>query len=70
MISRRRIRWSIENSREWIGIGISSTAFFVCFNYSDDVLREMESLFQAQHKIIVALTVKETLDEQIAKKLV
>ena len=44
--------------------------FFVSFDYSDDALREIESFFKRSHKVIVALTVKEILDEQIAKKLV
>ena len=33
-------------------------------------LQEIESFFKRTHKVIVALTVKEILDEQIAKKLV
>jgi len=44
--------------------------FFVSFDYSDDALREIESFFKRRHKVIIALTVKEILDEQIAKKLV
>lgn len=44
--------------------------FFVSFDYSDDALREIDSFFKRSHKVIVALTVKEILDEQIAKKLV
>jgi hypothetical protein len=44
--------------------------FFVSFDYSDDALREIEAFFKRTHKVIVALTVKEILDEQIAKKLV
>jgi hypothetical protein len=43
--------------------------FFVSFDYSSDVLREIESFFKRNHKVIVALTVQEILDEQIAKKL-
>ncbi len=38
-------------------------------NYSDDALRKIESFFKRCHKVIVALTVKEILDKQIAKKL-
>ena len=44
--------------------------FFVSFDYSEEALREIESFFKRSHKVIVALTVKEILDEQIAKKLV
>ena len=31
--------------------------------------QEIESFFKRSHKVIVALTVKEILDEQIARKL-
>jgi len=34
------------------------------------VLQEIESFFKRTHKVIVALTVQEMLDERIAKKLV
>ena len=44
--------------------------FFVSFDYSSDALQEIESFFKRSHKVIVALTVEEILDEQIAKKLV
>jgi DNA modification methylase len=43
--------------------------FFVSFDYSEDALHEIESFFKRAHKVIVALTVKEILDEHIAKKL-
>jgi len=43
--------------------------FFVSFDYSSDALSEIESFFKRSHKVIVALTVKEILDEHIAKKL-
>jgi len=44
--------------------------FFVSFDYSSDALQEIESFFKRSHKVIVALTVQEILDEQIARKLV
>jgi len=44
--------------------------FFVSFDFTSDALPEIESFFQRSHKVIVALTVKEILEEQIAKKLV
>jgi DNA modification methylase len=44
--------------------------FFVSFDFTSDALHEIESFFKRSHKVIVALTVKEILDEQIAKKLV
>ena len=34
---------------------------------SDDALREIESFFKRSHKVIVALTVKEILDEEMPK---
>ena len=43
--------------------------FFVSFDYSSDALQEIESFFKRSHKVIVALTVREILDEHIAKKL-
>ena len=43
--------------------------FFVSFDYSDDALREIESFFKRSHKVIIALTVQEILDEHMAKKL-
>jgi hypothetical protein len=43
--------------------------FFVAFDYSDDALREIDAFFRKSGKVIVALTVREILDEEIAKKL-
>lgn len=43
--------------------------FFVSFDYSDDALREIDRFFKADHAVIVPLTVREILDEQIARKL-
>jgi len=44
--------------------------FFVAFDYTDDALHEIDAFFRRQKKAIVALTVREILDEEIAKKLV
>ena len=44
--------------------------FFIAFDYTDDALREIDRFFKADHAVIVPLTVKEILDEQIARKLV
>jgi ribosomal protein S6 len=44
--------------------------FFVSFDFTSDALQEIESFFKRSHKVIVALTVQEILEEQIAKKLV
>jgi hypothetical protein len=43
--------------------------FFVAFDYSEDALREIDRVFKADHAVIIPLTVKEILDEQIARKL-
>ena len=43
--------------------------FFVAFDYTSDALAEIQRFFTAEHKTIVALTVQEILDEQIARKL-
>ena len=44
-------------------------AFFISFDYSDDPLREIDRFFKADHAVIIPLSVKEILDEQIARKL-
>ena len=43
--------------------------FFVAFDYTHDALHEIDAFFRKQKKVIVALTVREILDEEIAKKL-
>jgi hypothetical protein len=43
--------------------------FFVAFDYTDDDLREIDAYFRKSGKVIVALTVREILDEELAKKL-
>jgi len=43
--------------------------FFVSFDYSGDAMREIDRFFREEHKIIVPLTVREILDEEIARKL-
>jgi len=43
--------------------------FFVAFGYSSDALTEIDAFFRRSGKSIIALTVKEILDEEIAKKL-
>jgi DNA modification methylase len=44
--------------------------FFVGFDFSSDSLREIDQFFRREHIVIVALTVREILDETIARKLV
>ena len=43
--------------------------FFVSFDFTSDALQEINRFFKQSGKIIVALTVREILDEQIAMKL-
>jgi len=43
--------------------------FFVAFAYSADALREIDACFRKSGKVIVALTVREILDEELARKL-
>jgi restriction endonuclease Mrr len=43
--------------------------FFVSFDFSSDALTEIDAFFRRQHTVIVPLTVREILDEQIAQKL-
>jgi len=43
--------------------------FFVGFDFSHDALTEIDAFFRRQHTVIVPLTVREILDEQIAQKL-
>lgn len=44
----------------------SEKGFFVSFDYSGDALREIDRFFREEHKIIVVLTVREILEEEIA----
>jgi site-specific DNA-methyltransferase (adenine-specific) len=44
--------------------------FFVSFDFSQDAMTEVQRFFTAEHKVIIPLTVREILDEQIARKLV
>jgi len=43
--------------------------FFVSFDYSSDARREIGAFFKKSGRIIVALTVQEILEEEIAMKL-
>ena len=43
--------------------------FFVSFDYTSDAMTEIARFFREEHRIIVPLTVREILDEQIAHKL-
>ena len=49
--------------------GERDKGFIVAFDYSDDALREIDRFFKADHAVIIPLTMKEILDEQIARKL-
>ena len=43
--------------------------FFVSFDYSSDAMSEIGAFFKKSGRVIVPLTVREILDEQIAHKL-
>jgi len=43
--------------------------FFVSFDYSADALGEIEQFFKRTHKVVVALTVDDILNEHLARKL-
>jgi DNA modification methylase len=43
--------------------------FFVSFDFSSDALREIDSFFRREHRLIIPLTVREILEETIAQKL-
>ena len=43
--------------------------FFVSFDYTSDAITEIQAFFQRTGKTIIALTVKDILEEQIAHKL-
>jgi hypothetical protein len=43
--------------------------FFVSFDFSSDAISEIQAFFKKTGKSIIALTVKDILDEQIAYKL-
>jgi DNA modification methylase len=43
--------------------------FFVPFDFSDEAIAEIQQFFKTTGNIIIALTVKDILDEQIARKL-
>jgi hypothetical protein len=44
--------------------------FFISFDYTGDAMSEISAFFKRSGKVIVPLTVREILDEQIAHKLV
>lgn len=46
-----------------------SKGFFVSFDYSRDALAEIQAFFKKSKRLIIPLTVKEILEEQIAMKL-
>jgi hypothetical protein len=44
--------------------------FFISFDFTSDALSEISSFFRKSGRVIVPLTVREILDDQIAQKLV
>ena len=47
----------------------ATKGFFVAFDYSSDALTEIDAFFRKSGRVIIPLTVREILDEQIAQKL-
>jgi hypothetical protein len=43
--------------------------FFVAFGYSDDAMKEIDAHFRATGAVIIPFTVKDILEEQLARKL-
>lgn len=44
--------------------------FFVSFEFTSDAERECDAFFRRSGRVIIPLTVREILEEHIAKKLV
>jgi hypothetical protein len=47
-----------------------SKGFFVAFDFTSDAMLEIGNFFKREHRVIVPLTVREILEDQIAQKLV
>jgi hypothetical protein len=62
---RKIVRRPLENPRAALAL-----IFRPCLCVMAKRLAQLESFFKRSHKVIVALTVQEILDEHIAKKLV
>ena len=45
------------------------SCLFVAFDYSRDAFTEIDRFFRKEHKSIAALTVKEILEEELARRL-
>ncbi len=43
--------------------------FFVSFDYPSDALREIDRFFREEHRVIIPITGRDILDEEIARKL-
>jgi len=46
-----------------------TTGFFVGFDYSADAFKEVDGFFRKSGRVIIPLTVREILEEQITSKL-
>ena len=47
--------------------GNRTKGFFVAFGYSSEAMTEIDAFFRRSGKTIIALTVKEILEEEIAQ---
>jgi hypothetical protein len=46
-----------------------SKGFFVSFDFSHDAMTEIDAFFRRSGRVIIPLTVRDILDEEIASKL-
>lgn len=69
---KQRDKVGSPDIRDFIGVMTTHErikGFFVAFDYSSDALGEIDTFFRKTHKTIIPLTVRDILDEQIARKL-
>ena len=58
--------------RDFQGVMVTqerAKGFFVSFDYSHDALKEIDAFFRKTGKVIIPLTVREILEEELAKRL-
>lgn len=70
---KQRDRAGSPDIRDFEGVMTTherNKGFFISFDYSADALQEIDHFFRTTGKVIVPLTVREILEEQLARKLV
>lgn len=58
----------IRENRTKVG-WVPHPAYFASFDFSSDAMTEVNSFFKNTGKVIVPLTVRDILDEELARKL-